>query len=195
MKEAARVRRGTWRKVVANADLYIMMVPFLALFLLFTAAPVVFSVVLSFTDFNLLQFPDFVGWDNYIRLFLEDKVFIKSLTNTLVFAVVTGPVSYFLSLFVAWLINDLAPENPHRVHLYVLRALPVRHHAVYLARDFQRGHVWLGKRDPYADRARQRTHQVADRSQVQPWLHHDRPAMDEYGGRIPVLYRRPAGRG
>ena len=111
MKEAVRVRRrGTRRKVIANADLYIMMVPFLALFLLFTAAPVVFSVVLSFTDFNLLQFPDFVGWDNYIRLFLEDKVFIKSLTNTLVFAVVTGPVSYFLSLFVAWLINDLPPK-------------------------------------------------------------------------------------
>lgn len=116
MKEAARVRRGTWRKVVANADLYIMMVPFLALFLLFTAAPVVFSVVLSFTDFNLHQFPDFVGWDNYIRLFLEDKVFIKSLTNTLVFAVVTGPVSYFLSLFVAWLIKTCprksAPCSP-----------------------------------------------------------------------------------
>ena len=108
MKEAVRVRRrGTWRKVIANADLYIMMVPFLALFLLFTAAPVVFSVVLSFTDFNLLQFPDFVGWDNYIRLFLEDKVFIKSLTNTLVFAVVTGPVSYFACLLFAWLINEL----------------------------------------------------------------------------------------
>ena len=85
-------------------------VPVLAMFLLFTANPVVYSVVLSFTDFNLLQFPDFVGWDNYIRLFLEDKVFIKSLTNTLVFAVVTGPVSYFLSLFVAWLINDLPPK-------------------------------------------------------------------------------------
>ena len=111
MKEVTRQwRRGTWRKIRTNADLYLMMVPFLGMFFLFTVVPVVISVFLSFTDFNLLQFPDFVGWDNYIQLFLEDKVFIKSLTNTLLFAVVTGPVSYFLSLFVAWLINDLNPK-------------------------------------------------------------------------------------
>ena len=83
-----------------------MMVPFLGMFFLFTVVPVVISVFLSFTDFNLLQFPDFVGWDNYIQLFLEDKVFIKSLTNTLLFAVVTGPVSYFLCLLFAWIINE-----------------------------------------------------------------------------------------
>ncbi|MBS5661634.1 MAG: sugar ABC transporter permease [Clostridiales bacterium] len=102
--------KGALRKIKSNMDLYLMMVPFLALFSLFTVIPVLLSVVLSFTDFNLLQFPGFVGWDNYIRLFLEDKVFIKSLTNTLVFSVITGPLSYFLSLFVAWLINDLRPK-------------------------------------------------------------------------------------
>ena len=49
--------KGALRKIKSNMDLYLMMVPFLALFSLFTVIPVLLSVVLSFTDFNLLQFP------------------------------------------------------------------------------------------------------------------------------------------
>jgi len=84
-----------------------MILPFLLAFCAFTVVPVMSSVVLSLTDFNLIQAPGFVGFNNYIRLFLEDSVFIKSLTNTFVFALATGPLSYFLSLFLAWFINDM----------------------------------------------------------------------------------------
>ena len=87
-----------------------MVAPFFLLFIIFTVLPVVLSVFLSLTNFNMLQMPDWVGTDNYIRLFLDDEIFILACQNTLIFAAVTGPVSYMLSLFVAWFINELPPK-------------------------------------------------------------------------------------
>ncbi len=85
---------------------YFMLAPYFFLFFLFTVLPVVISVFFSFTDFNMLELPTFVGWRNYIKLFLEDDIFMISLKNTLIFAVVTGPISYMLCLLFAWIINE-----------------------------------------------------------------------------------------
>lgn len=85
---------------------YFMMSFWLVAFIIFTLIPVLSSVVLSFTNFNMLQPPRFIGIANYLRLFLEDDVFIIALKNTVIFAVITGPVGYVLSFIVAWLIND-----------------------------------------------------------------------------------------
>ena len=79
------------------------------LFLVFTVTPVVMSLAIGFTDFNQLQPPSFVGLDNYIRLFLEDSIFIKALGNTLILALITGPLGYLLSFVFAWFINELRP--------------------------------------------------------------------------------------
>ncbi len=86
---------------------YIMMAPFMILFFVFTVIPVLSAVVLSFTDFNLLQKPDFVGFSNYFRLFLNDDIFMVSLKNTFLFAIIIGPVGYILSFVIAWFINEL----------------------------------------------------------------------------------------
>lgn len=86
---------------------YVMLFPFLLLFLVFIIIPMVSSVFLSFTSFNMLQMPKFVGFDNYIRMFLEDDIFTTALKNTLVFALITGPFGYVLSFVVAWLINEM----------------------------------------------------------------------------------------
>ena len=55
----------------------------------------------------MLQAPSFIGFNNYFNLIVTDTVFLKALKNTLLFAVLTGPVSYFLCLIVAWFINEL----------------------------------------------------------------------------------------
>jgi len=89
---------------------YIMIAPFMLIFLVFTVIPVALSMTISFTDFNMLQWPNFVGMDNYIRLFLEDDLFITAVKNTLIFAVLVGPTSYLLSLITAWFINELSPK-------------------------------------------------------------------------------------
>lgn len=89
---------------------YVMVAPFLVMFFIFTVVPVVLSILLSFTNFNMLQFPDFVFMDNYIRLFLDDDLFIKAFQNTMIFAIATGPASYIISFLVAWFINELPPK-------------------------------------------------------------------------------------
>ena len=87
-----------------------MVAPFLLLFIIFTVLPVVLSMILSLTNFNMLEMPDIVRIDNYLRLFLDDEIFILACQNTLVFASITGPVSYLLALLVAWFINELPPK-------------------------------------------------------------------------------------
>ncbi len=99
----------TWRQICDNKINYFMMLPFLVFFTLFTIIPIGASVVLSFTRFDVLNTPIFIGWDNYLRMFLEDGVFMIALKNTLQFAIITGPVGYLLCFVFAWFINDLPP--------------------------------------------------------------------------------------
>lgn len=87
---------------------YAMLAPYFILFFLFTVLPVVISIILSFSYFNMLEMPTFVGWKNYIKLFLEDDIFRIALKNTLLFAVITGPLSYILCLLFAWIINEFS---------------------------------------------------------------------------------------
>ena len=89
---------------------YVMLAPFYILFVTFTVLPVLLSIVLSFTTFNMLEPPVFVFLDNYIRLFLDDDIFLLAVKNTFIFAAITGPVSYLLSFLVAWFINELPPK-------------------------------------------------------------------------------------
>ena len=93
-----------------NKTAYFMLAPFLLLFIIFTVLPVVLSIFLSLTDFNMLQMPHWLGIENYMRLFLDDEIFMLAIQNTLVFAAITGPVSYILALLVAWFINELPPK-------------------------------------------------------------------------------------
>lgn len=99
----------TWRQIWDNKINYILMFPFLLFFTLFTVIPVGASMVLSFTRYDILNDPVFVGWDNYLRMFLEDGIFLIALKNTLQFAIITGPVGYILCFVFAWFINDLPP--------------------------------------------------------------------------------------
>lgn len=96
----------TLREMKRNRFYYALLAPFLIMFIIFKLIPVLSSVVLSFTDFNMVQMPNFVGITNYTRLLFKDEVFMKSFKNTLVFALITGPVGYIMSFVVAWLINN-----------------------------------------------------------------------------------------
>lgn len=93
-------------RIKRNKASYMMLAPYFILFFFFTVLPVLMSILFSFTYYNMLEMPEFVGWKNYIKLFLEDDIFLKSLKNTLILAVITGPVSYILCLLFAWIINE-----------------------------------------------------------------------------------------
>ena len=100
----------TWKEMKNNKVAYLMVLPFMLIFTLFTIVPVVLSIVFSFTDFNMLEWPNFVFAENYVRLFLDDDIFIIAVKNTFIFAIIVGPVSYLLSFLVAWFINELPPK-------------------------------------------------------------------------------------
>ncbi|MHB1484013.1 MAG: carbohydrate ABC transporter permease [Saccharofermentanales bacterium] len=89
---------------------YLFIAPFSLVFFTFTVIPVIIAIFFSFTRFNILQPPQFLGWENYRRLFFEDDIFIIAVRNTIVFAVITGPMSYFLCLIIAWFVNELTPK-------------------------------------------------------------------------------------
>jgi len=94
-------------EIKKNKHMYILMAPYFLIFGIFTVLPVLMSVVLSFTYFNMLEPPRWVGWQNYARLFVQDDVFLIALKNTFLFAVITGPISYMACFLFAWLINEL----------------------------------------------------------------------------------------
>lgn len=95
------------KRIKADRACYFMIAPFMLLFLIFTVLPVAAAIGLSFTDFNMLQTPNFVGLDNYRTLFLNDDVFIIAVKNTLILALITGPLSYIACYVFAWFINEL----------------------------------------------------------------------------------------
>lgn len=90
-----------------NKVSYTMILPFLIVFFLFTLLPILSAIVLSFSNFNMLELPRFVGWLNYKRLLLEDDVFLIAFKNTLVFAFINGPISYIMAFVMAWIINEM----------------------------------------------------------------------------------------
>ncbi|MBO7583497.1 MAG: sugar ABC transporter permease [Treponema sp.] len=86
---------------------YLFMLPYAVLFITFYVLPMLTSIYFSFTNYNILEKPDFIGIKNYINLFLEDEVFTIAVRNTFVIAIIIGPVGYIMAFIFAWLINEL----------------------------------------------------------------------------------------
>ncbi len=97
------------RQIFINRQYYYLIAPYTFLFIIFTVVPVIMSLFLSFTYFNLLELPTFIGWDNYMNLFVNDDVWMVAIKNTAILAVITGPLSYIMAFVFAWLINELRP--------------------------------------------------------------------------------------
>ena len=119
MKQTQKMSKRSLKNIAVS---YSMLLPFILLFLVFTILPIVSAFFLSLTDFNMLEFPEFVGWRNFQRLFFEDSVFLTALKNTFIFALITGPLSYVLAFFFAWLINEMPKRG--RVFLTVVFYAP-----------------------------------------------------------------------
>ena len=107
----------TLHEIWRNKMSYGLIAPFFIAFIIFTLIPLVASTALSFFYYNLLEAPRWVGWDNYIYLFVDDSLFLKAFSNTIYYAVIVGPVTYIASYFFAWFIN----QTPKKIRpLYTL---------------------------------------------------------------------------
>jgi multiple sugar transport system permease protein len=124
-KEALLARKSfkeTINEIKLNKVAYFFLLPFMMVFITFTVLPVVTALGYSFTSFNILQSAKFIGWQNYINLLTSDSLFFIAVKNTLFFAAITGPLSYFLALLLAWFINEMS--NTLRAFLTLLFYAP-----------------------------------------------------------------------
>jgi multiple sugar transport system permease protein len=96
-----------WAEMKRNRVSYYFLAPFLLFFTFFTIIPVLTSIGLSFTYYNILEAPRFIGLSNYRLLFVDDDIFLKAIGITIKFAIVTGPVGYILAFLLAWLISQI----------------------------------------------------------------------------------------
>lgn len=110
VKTQKREKGALWHDIKRNKACYGMLAPFMIFFILFTAVPVLMSLPMGFTDFDMARPPKFVGLSNFTTLFFSDKIFMRSIRVTIVFALLTGPVSYVLCFLLAWLINEMHPK-------------------------------------------------------------------------------------
>ena len=92
-----------------KSSFIILMLPFMVLFTLFTVIPVISSIVLSFFDYDMVSTPIWAGLENYLRMFTGDRVFPIVLKNTMVLAIITGPLGYILAFTLAWCISEFGP--------------------------------------------------------------------------------------
>ena len=88
---------------------YVFLAPYALLFTVFIIVPVVMAIGLSFTNFNAIQFPQFIGLTNFVNLFTQDLIFLQFvLPNSLIFAMIVGPGGYALAFFIAWSLSQVS---------------------------------------------------------------------------------------
>ena len=120
---------------------YLFLAPYAILFFTFFILPICSSIYFSFTHYNILEAPRFIGLQNYINLILQDEVFLTAVKNTLVIAVITGPVGYILSFLFAWFINEL-PRWVRTVAVVVFYAPSIAGNAFYIFSILFRGDIY-----------------------------------------------------
>lgn len=101
-------------------SVFYMQAPFVILFVLFIIIPVIIAIALSFTDFNSIQKPNFVGLENYVNILTNDNTFTEfAIPNTIVYSVIVGIGGYILSFFLAWSLAQI-PKGPRTVMAIIL---------------------------------------------------------------------------
>ena len=117
-EKAKKPKNGLSGRARDQISGYLMIAPFIILFMIFIVLPIVWSLFLSLTHYNIIQDMKWAGLDNYRDLFTNDDLFITACKNTFVYAVIVGPLGFLASFFFAWLINQLKFRNAFAMAFY-----------------------------------------------------------------------------
>ena len=129
------------KKAKKSKMCYFFLAPYAILFFMFYILPVGTSIFFSFTYYNILEPPRFVGLQNYISLILQDDIFLTGVKNTFMIAVITGPLGYILSFLFAWLINEL-PRYLRAIAVVVFYAPSIAGNVFMIFSIFFRGDAY-----------------------------------------------------
>lgn len=103
------MKKMTKAQRIENRDGWLFMAPAMVIFLTLVVFAIIASFLLAFTEWNFLsglKGIQFVGLDNFIKLFTRDRKFKMALGNTILYAVTVAPISILLALVFAYMIND-----------------------------------------------------------------------------------------
>lgn len=90
---------------------YLFIFPYFLMFTLFIIIPVLAAIGLSFTYFDTVRTPTWIGFENYINILTNDEEFMQYVVpNTLKYAVIVGPGGYILSFLLAWMLAQVTPR-------------------------------------------------------------------------------------
>ena len=120
---------------------YLFLLPFALLFFTFYILPIITSIRYSFTYYNILEPARYIGLANYINLILQDDIFLISVKNTFIIAVITGPIGYILSFMFAWFINEL-PRWLRSLAVVIFYAPSIAGNAYFIFSIIFRGDVY-----------------------------------------------------
>lgn len=119
-KAIKKKKTGIAKRERNNRTGYLFMAPYALVFVIFILIPVILAVILSFTNFNAIEWPSWVGFLNYITLITSDEVFMQYvLPNTVIYAVVVGFGGYVLSFLLAWALCNLT-KVPRTIFALIL---------------------------------------------------------------------------
>lgn len=105
---------------------YLFALPWILGLIIFFGGPILASMVLSFTEYDILSTPRFTGLDNYAKAFFDDKLFWPSMMRTFVYAAVVVPTALAGSLFLAIMLNQkLKGTNIFRTIFFVPHLTPI----------------------------------------------------------------------
>ena len=130
-----------WYRAKQMYVCYLFLLPFAVLFVTFYILPMFTSIRYSFTYYNILEPARWIGLKNYINLVLQDDIFLISVKNTFIIAVITGPIGYILSFMFAWFINEL-PRWLRSVAVVVFYAPSIAGNAYFIFGIIFRGDVY-----------------------------------------------------
>ena len=130
-----------WYKAKQMYVCYLFLLPFAVLFITFYILPMFTSIRYSFTYYNILEPAKWIGLKNYINLVLQDDIFLISVKNTFIIAVITGPIGYILSFMFAWFINEL-PRWLRSIAVVVFYAPSIAGNAYFIFGIIFRGDVY-----------------------------------------------------
>lgn len=146
-KKSALHKAGKWP--------YLFCLPFLSAYFLFSMFPMLYSLKISFYDWNGFGAKTFVGIKNYLDLFTKDPLFLKSLGNTIILMAFSTPITVLLGLGVAYLLFDIGRGKRiyQTVNFFPYITTPVAIGFIFsYLFDWQSGYVnklliWLGALD------------------------------------------------
>jgi len=105
---------------------WLFAMPWILGFILFTGGPIVAALLMSFTDWDIVNVPTWVGLDNFERMFLNDDLFYQALKVSTIYAVVSVPLQIVFGLLISMMLNvDIRGVSVYRTLYYMPSVLPL----------------------------------------------------------------------